>query len=205
MRRKDLKAIQCGKKVMHQTINRSKKWLRMCIFVSNIKRHKKRFGKNCMRKTYENQLTFGSVEIDQIKFDPKSRDELPKILKGLQYIYTEPRIRTEVFTLLEKLVPKHVSKTKGRKGMDLWKILVLSTIRLGCNWDYDKLHEMSNSHLSIREMLGHDRSDWEDRHYYELQTIKDNVSLITPEFLEELNLVVVKAAHDLLSKKKEKT
>lgn len=155
-----------------------------------------------MRKTYDNQLKFGSVIIPDIKFDKKSRDELPKILTGLQYIFTNNTTRKEVFDLLESIVPKNVSMRKGRKGMDLWKILVLGVVRLGCNWDYDKLHEMSNSHLSIREMLGHGRGDWEDKYYYELQTIKDNVSLITPEVLEKLNAIVSQAGHKLLGGKK---
>jgi len=38
--------------------------------------------------------------------------------------------------------------------MDLWKILVLGTLRLNCNWDYDKVHDMANNHNKLREMLG---------------------------------------------------
>jgi len=40
-----------------------------------------------------------------------------------------------------------------------------------------------------------------DRTYYELQTIKDNVQLLTPEILDKINQVVVKAGHKLLKKK----
>ncbi len=155
-----------------------------------------------MRTTYDNQLTIGNVDISEIKFDPKSRDELPKILKGLQHIFVTREIREEVFNLLEKIIPANVSKRKGRKGMDLWKILLLAVVRLGCNWDYDKLQDMANNHNSIREMLGHGRGDWQDKYYYELQTIKDNLRLITPEVLEQLNEIVVKAGHNLLGGKK---
>jgi len=157
-----------------------------------------------MRKTYDNQLTFGNVDISEIKFDPKSRDELPKILRGLQHIFITPEIRDNVFNLLENIIPKNVSKSKGRKGMDLWKILVFGVVRLGCNWDYDKLHEMANNHMTIREMLGHSADDWKGKYYYQLQTLKDNVRLITPNVLEELNRIVVKAGHNLLGGKKKK-
>ncbi len=49
-------------------------------------------------------------------------------------------------------------------------------------------------------MLGH--ADFWDKHYYELQTIKDNVSLLTPEILDKINQVVVKAGHNLLKKRR---
>jgi hypothetical protein len=45
-------------------------------------------------------------------------------------------------------------------------------------------------------MLGH--SEWADAHRYSLQTLKDNLRLFTPEVLERINAVVVKAGHDLV-------
>jgi hypothetical protein len=39
-----------------------------------------------MRKAEENQYSFGKVDISQIKINPKSRDEIDKTVKGLQYI-----------------------------------------------------------------------------------------------------------------------
>jgi len=155
-----------------------------------------------MRKTYEFQQTFGNVDISQIKTDPKSRDEIDKTVRGLQYIFTNIEIRTEVFKLLEGIILPNVSKKTGRRGMDIWKILVLGVIRQACSWDYDKLHHMANNELMIRELLGHDRTEWEDRYYYELQTLKDNVSLLTPEILDKINEIVVKAGHTLLGGKK---
>jgi len=32
-------------------------------------------------------MKFGEVDIGKIKFDPRSRDEIPKLLRGLQEIY----------------------------------------------------------------------------------------------------------------------
>jgi len=42
---------------------------------------------------------------------------------GLQYIYTAPHIRSQVFDVLKQIVPKKSHET-GRPGMDLWNILV---------------------------------------------------------------------------------
>ena len=120
----------------------------------------------------------------------------------MQYIYINTEIRTEIFGLLEEKILPNISKRTGRRGMDLWKILVLGVIREACSWDYDKLHHMSNNNLMIRELLGHGRDDWQDTYDYELQTLKDNISLLNPEILEKINEIVVKAGHKLLSSKK---
>lgn len=81
--------------------------------------------------------------------------------------------------------------------MDLWKILVLGTLRLDCNWDYDKLREIANNHKNIREFLGHTINEFDQR--YALQTLKDNISLFTPEVLDQISRVVVKAGHKLVN------
>lgn len=152
-----------------------------------------------MRKVIEEQMNFGEVDISEIQFDPRERDEIPKLLMGLQYIYCTPQIRKEVFIILKGIVPQRVNPDNGRRGMDLWKILVMGTIRLNCNWDYDKLLNIVNEHRTIRLMLGHGMGDEDYR--YPLQTLKDNVSLLTEEVLDEINQVVVKEGHEV--KKKE--
>ena len=156
-----------------------------------------------MRKIKESQIKFGEVSISEIKFDPRSRDEIPKLLTGLQYIYCNAEIRDEVFKILEEIIPENIDKNNGRPGMELWKILVLGTIRLNCNWDYDKLQEMANNHDTLRQMLGHS-SGWDNKYYYPLQTLKDNVSLLTEEVLDRVNQVVVKTGHKLIMGKKKK-
>jgi len=156
-----------------------------------------------MRQIKDNQLQFGEVDISTIKPDFKSRDEIDKAVIGLQYIYTTPEIRQEVFTVLDKLIPKKISKKTGRPGMDLWKIFVLGVIRQVCNCDYDKLQNTANNHIMIRQLLGQVKDPfWSGGDYYELQTIKDNVSLLTPDILEEINDIVVRAGHKLLGGKK---
>lgn len=155
-----------------------------------------------MRVVLANQSNFGNVDISEIKTNPKSRDEIDKAVRGLQYLYTNIEIRTQIFKLLEEeLLPK-VSLKNGRPGMDLWKVLVLGVMRQVCNWDYDKLHNMSNNHTMIRELLGHSTSDWGDKYQYELQTIKDNVTLLSPELLDKINKIVVDSGHKLLGGKK---
>ncbi len=152
-----------------------------------------------MRKTIDSQITFGETDISQIEFDLKSRDDIPQLLRGLQYIYAQKETREKIFQILEREVSSNNDKQNGRPGMDLWKILVVSILRLNLNWDYDRLHEMVNNHKTIRQMLGHGLID--DGTIYHLQTLKDNVKLLTPKVLDEINKVVVDCSHKLVKKK----
>jgi hypothetical protein len=152
-----------------------------------------------MRKIIEKQLKFGQRDIDKICIDIHSRDEIPQLLIGLQAIYCNKSLRENVFKILESIVPDNTSATNGRPGMDLWKILVLGAIRLNCNFDYDKLLELANEHKCIREFLGHSIFDFDQR--YALQTLKDNLVMLTPEVLNQINELVVKLGHDLFGKR----
>ena len=75
-----------------------------------------------MRIVKDQQLQFGEVDISRIEFDLRSRDELPKLLMGLQHIYRTPELRSQVFAILEEMIPQDVDTTTGRPGMELWKI-----------------------------------------------------------------------------------
>jgi hypothetical protein len=152
-----------------------------------------------MRVVQNPQMQIGEVDISQIKFDPRSRDDMPKILKGLQHVYTDLSLRGQIFQLLESEISPKVNKRNGRPGMELWKILVCGVVRLNSNADYDQLHELVNHHDTLREMLGH--GDY-DKSYYPFQTLKDNVSLLTPELLDKINQLIVHAGHALFKKKK---
>ena len=148
-----------------------------------------------MRVVQNEQMTIGEVDISKIAFNTKSRDDIPKILKGLQYVYTNPSLRSAIFELLQNKAAPKVAKDNGRPGMPLWTILVCGVIRLDLNIDYDRLHELVSEHRTLREMLGH--GAFEDVRYH-FQTLKDNVSLLTPELLDEINQLVVKSGHALL-------
>ena len=151
-----------------------------------------------MRTVIEEQMKIGESDISQIQFDLQSRDEIPKLLLGLQTIYTTPELRYPVFDLLKNLTPPHVNPHVGKMGMSYWKVLVLGTLRLACNFDYDKLKEIADNHSTVRQMLGHGVLDFESR--YPLQTVKDNVSLLTPDVLDSINRFVVEFGHQCQGK-----
>ena len=113
--------------------------------------------------------------------DPKSRDDIPQILRGLQHIYTTSEQRGMILAILEEVLPERQIEGKtvkadpnnGRPGMTQWRILVQGVLRLALNADYDRIQELANEHKTLRQMLGH--SDWADEKYYNLQTLKDNL------------------------------
>ena len=157
-----------------------------------------------MRIVYPKQMSIGQISIANIELDISSRDDIPKILLGLQYIYITPSLREAVFDILSEIVPCQVgsdenipaSTTKGRPGMNQWTILVLGVLRLGLNADYDRIHELANQHRTIRLMLGHGAFD-EDK-TYSLSSIRDNLRLFTPEIMDRINQIVVRAGHKLI-------
>jgi len=151
-----------------------------------------------MRVINNEQMRLGAVDVSQVKIDSKSRDDIPQILRGIQYLYTHVEIREKLFYALEKTIPSTIDKSNGRPGMALWKIFVLGILRLNLNCDYDRLQSLANNYRTVREMLGH---GYFDEDYYQLQTLKDNVQLLTPEVLAEINQIVVGAGHKLLKKK----
>jgi len=151
-----------------------------------------------MRSSHSQQLQLGELDIANIKINPRSRDDIPQLLRGLQYLYSDPKLREAIFLILEKLTPSTVSTLHGRPGMMWWKILVMGSLRLNLNCDYDRLQELVNHHRIIRQMLGHGLCD--DDKEYSLQTLKDNVQLFTPEILDEINQVVVDAGLKLKKK-----
>ena len=142
------------------------------------------------------QLNLGQTYIGDIKINLDSRDDIPRILLGLQSVYEDKQACQEIeMVLASVLSDKQINK--GRKGMDMWRVFVLGVMRLNLNCDYDRLQELANEHRTLRQMLGHGFLD-EEKHYA-LQTIKDNVSLLTEEVLFQLNVIIVNHGHRLLS------
>ncbi|MDP2159605.1 MAG: ISNCY family transposase [Flavobacterium sp.] len=159
-----------------------------------------------MREIIKSQPQLGVLDIDSIKPDIKSRDEIDKISFGLIHIYSTPELREKVFAVLNRVLPPKISKKMGRPGMEMWQIFVLAVFRNACNIDYDKLHNLANNHKLLRQLLGHSGAEiWSSSQYYHIQTIKDNVSLLSDEIINEINAIVVEAGHKLLSNKKKES
>src|SRR3982074_2359371 len=71
-----------------------------------------------MRQRFEPAPGLPLTPIEKIVLPIRSRDELPPILAGLQWIWTHPTLKAEIFALLEAKILAG-KKATGRTGMDL--------------------------------------------------------------------------------------
>ena len=46
------------------------------------------------------QFELGAPDIEQFEFDPKSRDDIPKLLRGLQLIHQDEELLKDVLSVL---------------------------------------------------------------------------------------------------------
>jgi transposase, IS5 family len=157
-----------------------------------------------MRQRFEQQMNLRTVAVSDVKFPLKSRDELPPVLMALQYIFITPELNEQVFALLEEKISGGKKKT-GRKGMDLWHVLVLAVVRHACGTNWDTLETWANHHELVRKVMGvHATAFIEDEKIeFNYQTILDNVGLIDEALLQQINLLVVDAGHKLVKKKED--
>lgn len=153
-----------------------------------------------MRENISSQLQLGEVDVADIQFNPRSRDDIHQLLMGLHHIYTTKEFKNKIFAILQDLTPNTINLELGAPGMSRWKIFVLGMLRT-INCDYDRLLELANYHSLLRQMLGHSLFNEE---IYALQTLKDNVALLTPKILEEINQVIVQAGLKQTRKSKKK-
>ncbi len=152
-----------------------------------------------MKKIFNEQPKLGAIDISKIKIDLNSRDEVPRVLLALQFMYTNMDLRHQVFNILEEVLPEESKNGLGRNGMSAWETLVLASIKKSCNTDYDRLKDMSDNHTNIRDMLGLSPV-FDKEKKYALQTLKDNIRLLKPEALGRINQLIVEYGQEQAGK-----
>ncbi len=148
-----------------------------------------------MRKAYSNQKRFDAQGISDIKLNLNCRDEIIPILQGLQHVYSQPDVRDEIMQLVAQDVNNDSRTDCGRKGLDHWQVLVLASVRIGCNLDYDKLQDLAEQHRNLRQMMG--IGDWQEEIEFSWTRIRDNVALLQPQTIEKISHVIVAEGHQL--------
>ena len=157
-----------------------------------------------MRRKFEQQLSVDVKPIPLVEIPDYKRDELPPTLKALQYIFINPELNREVFSIMESSILSGKKKT-GRTGMDLWHILVLGVIRMTLDINYDRLWDMANHHKLVRQIMGIESANgFEVEQKIPYNTIRENVGLLDDATIDKISTLVVKAGHQLVKKKGEK-
>lgn len=154
-----------------------------------------------MRHHFQAQPDLQLTPIEKIRLPLTSRDQLPPILAGLQWIWMHSTLKAEVFALLQAKILAG-KKATGRTGMDLWQILVLGVVRLGLDADWDRMEHMANYDTLLRQMLGVPLTPWgEEAKVFGHQTLRDNVALIDDELLQQINARIAAAGREVFAKK----
>lgn len=149
-----------------------------------------------MRLVFQEQPRLDCPEVGRIALNVNCRDEIIPILRALQQVYEDKPLLGELLTLVGKDVSGGASRKLGREGLDYWSITVLASVRLGCNFDYDKLQDLAEQHRTLRLMMG--IGDWQEQVDFDWRRIRDNVCLLRPETLAKINELIVAAGHELV-------
>ncbi len=139
----------------------------------------------------------GSTAIETLKINPKSRDDIENVLRGLQHLYVNRQ--RDLQRIFDEEFFADVDWHNGRPGTACRSILVIGVLKQGTDCDFDRLQSLADNHALIRAMLGHD--DVFDCGGYEMQTLVDDVSLLTPRMLARVGKLLAASGHEVAGKK----
>jgi IS5 family transposase len=148
-----------------------------------------------MRVAFQEQPRLDCPPVSAVPLNLNCRDEIIPILRALQHVYEQALLRDAILELIGKDVNLDSSPDRGREGLSYWTIMVLAAVRLGCNFDYDKLQDLAEQHRTLRLIMG--IGDWDDQTDFDWRRIRDNLCLLRPQTLEKINHAIVAAGHEL--------
>ena len=149
-----------------------------------------------MRKAFEPQQRLDCRSVLDVQLNLNCRDEIIPILRALQYIYSQPKLRDDILQAIAEDVNGASDPKRGRKGLYYWEILVLAGVRLGCELDYDALQDLAENHRALRHIMG--IGDWDEDTSFDWRRIQDNLTKIRTETLKKINHLIVAAGQELV-------
>jgi len=148
-----------------------------------------------MRQPYQRQHRFDCTPIAELTLNYECRDEMIPVLAGLQHVYTNNSLRNKVVKLVAEDINEDTRRDVGRPGFDDWQIVVLSAVRLGCNYDYDKLQDQAENHFALRTVLG--LGEWNEGPSFSSRRIRDTLCQLKPTTIVEINHAIVSHGQQL--------
>jgi IS5 family transposase len=152
-----------------------------------------------MRKAFDRQRRLDCPSVSNVPLNLNCRNETIPILRGLQHIYSTPKVRDAILQAIARDVNGKSSAKRGRPGLSYWEILVLAAARLGCGYDYDQLQDLAENHRALRQVMG--IGDWEseeqDQTRFDWRRIESNVNLLRPETIAQINQAIIQEGHRL--------
>jgi len=144
-----------------------------------------------MKARFDAPPTLEMTSIEEIFVDPHSRDDIPKIILALQSIWMNSSLRDQIVLYLREAIGENTNQNMRRPDLTYWRIFVLAVFKFGLDCDFERLTYMVNNDTSISILLQNDNSDFNNKSLYRVQTIINNVSLITEEMWTHLNRMIV--------------
>lgn len=149
-----------------------------------------------MRKSFDIHGRFDCQSIQDVQLNHNCRDEIVPILEALKYIHNQSTLRDKILDLIAQDVSGTTNPNRGRPGMDYWQIMVLSSIRLGCGLDYDKLQDLAEQHRALRSIMG--VGDWTPVNLFDWRRINENLHHVKPETMREISQLIGLEGHQLV-------
>jgi hypothetical protein len=144
----------------------------------------------------DRQLRLGGEAVSDVQLNLNCRDEMVPILRALQHMDGKPELREKVLALVGRDVNEKASVKRGRKGLTHWQILVLASVRLGCNLNYDRLQDLAENHFSLRLVMG--LEGWDNQEVFDWRRIQDNVCKVRPETIKAINDLLAAEGRELV-------
>ena len=148
-----------------------------------------------MRKSHSTERRLDCTPVSQVVLNLECRDDTIPILYALQHIYQNDSVRDAILQLIAADVNPHSDAQRGRPGLHYWHILVLAAVRLGCNFDYDRLQDLSENHRTLRDIMG--VGEWSEEFSFTWRRIRDNLCLLKPDTLARISQLIVQEGHQL--------
>jgi IS5 family transposase len=148
-----------------------------------------------MRRSISTQYRFDCDPVSGVQLNLDCRDEIVPILAALQHIYADTTLRDQILHLIGQDVNRDTSIESGREGMEYWHILVLAAVRLGCNFNYDRLQDLAENHRRLRHIMG--IGDWQSDITFNWRTIRNNICLLSVETISKISQLIVGEGHKL--------
>lgn len=148
-----------------------------------------------MRKPYDKQRRFDCTPIGELLLNFECRDETIPVLAGLKRVYTCQTLRQKLVKLVAEDLNEDSRRDVGRPGLDDWQVVVLAAVRLGCNYDYDKLQDQCENHRVLRTLLG--VGAWDDQLSFGARRIRDTLCQLRPQTIAAINHAIVSYGQEL--------
>ena len=136
-----------------------------------------------------------------MQLPPRSRDELPPSLAGLQGLWTHPTLQAASCARLEAARLAD-TKATGRRGLAWWPIGVWGVVRLGWEADWDRLEPVANSDTLVRQRLGRPLTPGgAGAKVFAPQTLRDPVARLADARRPKINALGAAARREVFAKK----